>query len=228
MLKTRLCHYRNFIKHIFRLVEKYLRIHITQVHFYSPIPTVTELKQDIFTKVNDCVGLDFSVHDQMSNLNQIFFKYLKEYVPPVNPGLAQVDAFILYAMIRNKKPKSLIEIGSGESTKISLVALRRNEQEGVACQFKAIEPFPKAFLKEIRNNNFKLIESKVQDVDIEFLSQADMLFIDSSHVAKIGSDVNYEIIDIVTRLKVGAVVHWHDIMIPADYQREWIESGHMF
>ena len=65
-------------------------------------------------------------------------------------------------------------------------------------------------------------------MDIKILSQADILFIDSSHVAKIGSDVNSEILSIVPRLKVGALVHWHDIMIPVDYPKAWIESGSMF
>lgn len=229
IVKTKLRDFRNFIKkQTFRLAEKHLNVHITPVHFYSPIPNVSELKPDIFTKVNDCVGLELDIKNQLSYMNLIFPKYLKEYFPPVNGGLSQVDAFVLYAMIRNKKPKVLIEIGSGESTKISLSALGRNADEGVVCHFTAIEPYPKIFLKKILSKNFNLIVGKVQDVDIEFLSQADILFIDSSHVAKIGSDVNYEILDIVPRLKVGALVHWHDIMIPIDYPKGWIDSGNMF
>ena len=229
IVKTKLRDFRNFIKkHTFGLAEKHLKIHITPVHFYSPIPNVSELNPDIFTKVNDCVGLEFSVVDQLSNMKLIFPKYLSEYTPPVNLGLSQVDAFILYAMIRNKKPKVLIEIGSGESTRISLEALSRNADEGVACHFTAIEPFPKTFLKEIRNKNFELIESKVQDVDLRVFADADILFIDSSHVSKIDSDVNYEILNIVPQLKVGSFVHWHDIMIPMDYPKAWIESGNMF
>lgn len=229
IVKDKLRGFRNFIKkHTFRLAEKHLRTHITPVHFYSPIPNINELKSDIFTRVHDCVGLDWNIENQLSYFQLIFPKYIGEYIPPINQGLSQVDAFVLYAMIRGKKPKVLIEIGSGESTKISLSALGRNEDEGIACHFTAIEPFPKVFLKEIRNKSFELIESKVQDIDIEFLSQADILFIDSSHVAKIGSDVNYEILNIVPRLKVGSLVHWHDIMIPIDYPKGWIENGNMF
>lgn len=73
-----------------------------------------------------------------------------------------------------------------------------------------------------------MIEKKVQDVELKYFAEVDILFIDSSHVAKIGSDVNYEILQIVPQLKVGAVIHWHDIMIPSDYPRKWIESGAMF
>jgi len=229
MLKTKLRYYRDLTKKsIFIFVEKFFKVHITPVHYYSPIPTVSELKPDIFTKVNDCVGVEFSDDSQLNNMKLIFSQYLREYTPRVNEGLSQVDSFVLYAMIRNRKPRVLIEIGSGESTKISLSALSKNRDEGVECQFTAIEPFPNSFLKQVEKKNFRLIESNVQDVDLDLLSQADILFIDSSHVAKIGSDVNYEIHDIVPRLKVGALVHWHDIMIPVDYPKGWLENGNMF
>ena len=147
IIKNKLRAVRNFVKkNAFNLAEKYLRVHITPVHFYPPIPNIGELKQDVFTKVNDCAGIDFSVNDQLNNMKHVYSKYLSEYVPPANSGLSQVDSFILYAMLRSKKPKVLIEIGSGESTKISLTALMKNIQEGNTCQFTAIEPFPKPFL----------------------------------------------------------------------------------
>lgn len=219
---------RKIHKPTFKFAEKYLGVHITPVHFYSPIPNVSELNSAIYTHVNECIGLDLSVDNQIKYLNDNLSKYIGEYTPPVNSGLSQVDAFILYALIRNKKPSVFIEIGSGDSTKISLSAFDKNEKEGVTCEFTAIEPFPQKYLKDIKNNKFKLTEKKVQDVDVDFFSQADILFIDSSHVAKIGSDVNYEILDIVPRLKIGSLVHWHDIMIPLNYHKTWIESGNMF
>jgi len=219
---------RKMHKPIFRFSEKYLKVHITPVHFYSPIPNVSELNPDIFTEKNECIGLDLDVDKQLHFIETELSVFINEYTPPINQGLSQVDSFILYAMIRDKKPNILIEIGSGDSTKISLAALSENEKEGHICNFTAIEPYPKTYLKDVKNKNFKLIENKLQKVDIEKFSQADILFIDSSHVSKIGSDVNYEILDIVPRLKVGAIVHWHDIMIPFDYHKAWIESGNMF
>lgn len=80
-------------------------------------------------------------------------------------------------MIRAKKPRTLIEIGSGESTKVSLAALTKNESEGVSARFIAIEPYPQRFPKEITNKNFQLIERKVEEVDMGLLSTADILFI---------------------------------------------------
>lgn len=228
-LKDKLRVFKIFIKKkTFRLAESYLKIHITPVHFYSPIPNVSEINTSIYTNVNVCPGLEFNVNDQLYTLKNLIPKYQNEYKPHPQGGLSQVDAFILYAMIRTKKPKLFIEIGSGESTKISLKALEINEKEGAQCKFKAIEPYPLRYLKEIKNVNFQLIEKKVQDVDLSTFGNVDILFIDSSHVAKIGSDVIYEILHIIPRLKVGALIHWHDIMIPSDYPRIWIESGEMF
>ncbi len=225
MLKNRL---RKLHRPVFKFAEKHLKVHITPVHFYSPIPDTNELSSDIYTRENNCVGLDLSEGEQLDFFDDNLSKYVNEYVPPVNPGLSQVDGFILYALIRHKKPNVLIEIGSGDSTRISLEALKKNRAEGADYNFTAIEPYPKAYLKSVADPDFELIEKKAQDVDAEFLSQADLLFIDSSHVARIGSDVNHEILNVVPRLKVGAIVHWHDIMIPFDYHKAWIDSGNMF
>lgn len=213
---------------MFRSVESSFGLHITRVHFYSPIPTVGELKPEVFTRINDCPGINFDAPGQSDWLAGVSGKYLQEYTPQQNSGLAQVDAFVLYAFIREKKPKNMIEVGSGESTIIALAAIRKNAEEGFACKFTAIEPYPKDYLRKIEDRNFLLIAKKVQDVDISVFLDSDILFIDSSHVSKIDSDVNYEILNIVPRLKVGALVHWHDIMIPAEYPRAWMESTNQF
>ncbi len=73
-----------------------------------------------------------------------------------------------------------------------------------------------------------MIGRNLQEINIDLLKSADLLFIDSSHVSKIGSDVNYEILEIIPKLKVGAVVHWHDIMIPTNYWKRWIVDGNKF
>ena len=227
--KRRLIFARNFmVKKTFLFSEKYFRLHITPVHFYSPIPNVGELDHDIYAKVNDCAGIDLSAEDQYKSIEPVFRQYIGEYLPPSQGGLSQVDAFVLYAIVRSRKPKLMVEIGSGESTRISLEAVQRNREDGCPCAFIAIDPYPKKYLKSIGYDHFRLVEKKVQDVDLGLFSNADILFIDSSHVSKIGSDVNYEIFDIVPRLKVGALVHWHDIMIPGEYSRNWIESGTKF
>ncbi len=53
----------------------------------------------------------------------------------------------------------------------------------------------------------------------------DILFIDSTHVSKIGSDVNRLIFDILPALPRGVVVHFHDIFFPFEYPLEWLYEG---
>ena len=219
---------RAVARSLFQFAERRLRVHITPVHYYSPIPDVGRLPKTVFDDLNDCRGLELNSGEQQRFLEESVAKYRTEFVPRVNSGLSQVDSFVLYSMIRLRQPKVFIEIGSGESTKISLEALTQNRAVGVKSRFVAIEPFPRQYLREIRDEGFQLIERNVQDVSLSTFADADILFIDSSHVSKIGSDVNYEMLSIIPRLKVGAMVHWHDIMIPGDYPRSWIEGGRMF
>lgn len=203
-------------------------IHIMPVHFYSPIPSSQEISEDPFQKQNPCSGIDFNLETQFKYLNNVFSKYKSEYEPVANIGLAKFDAFVLYSMIRQKKPKLMIEVGSGESTKISLKALNKNLEEGNDYKFIAIEPYPRGYLKDMEDNRFSLKVSKVQNVETSYFSDADILFIDSSHISKIGSDVNYEMMNILPVMKVGSLIHWHDIMIPVDYPETWIRDEKIF
>ena len=70
--------------------------------------------------------------------------------------------------------------------------------------------------------------NKVQEIPLSVFQNADILFIDSSHVSKIGSDVNYEMLEIIPSMKLGSIIHWHDIMIPGDYPKSWLENNHIF
>lgn len=219
---------RTLKRSIFDMAEKFLGIHITPVHFYSPIPSSSEISSEDYLINHPCVGLDFNLDMQLNQLNEVFPKYINEYEPQVNSGLAKVDALVLYSIIRSKKPKLMIEIGSGQSTKIALAALEKNLSEGNDYKFIAIEPYPQPYLKDMTNDKFHLIIKKVQQVEVEVFNDADILFIDSSHVSKIGSDVNYEMLNILPTLKVGALIHWHDIMIPGEYPKTWVEEEKIF
>jgi hypothetical protein len=212
----------------FSFFERYLNLHITPADYYSPIPTLHKLDSQVFDKVFADTGLNWNLSGQLSYLNCIFTKYIGEYTPSPNTGLSLLDSFILYAMIRERKPTIMIEVGSGETTRISLQAMEINAREGFECRFYSIEPYPSDYLKNIRNRNFELINTELQAVEINFLREADLLFIDSSHVAKIGSDVNYEILEIVPQLKKDSIIHWHDIMMPSNYWKEWTYSKTKF
>jgi len=223
---VRLIHF--LAKRSFRFWEKYFSLHIIPAHFFSPIPVTYELDSSVFEKIYDCNGIDWNLAEQLEYLHKLFPKYHVEYTPSTNTGLSLVDAFALYAMIRERKPEIMIEIGAGNSTKVSLQALQMNTKEGNSHKFYSIEPYPGDDIKGIEDEDFELIHRKIQDVEIDLLSTADLLFIDSTHVSKIDSDVNYEILEIVPTLKVGSLVHWHDIVIPTNYWKEWIEDGNQF
>ena len=122
----------------------------------------------------------------------------------------------------------MVEIGGGDSTFISMAALEINRSEGYPCSFICIEPYPRDFLSKARWPDYKLIVEKVQDVNLSIFDNADVVFIDSSHVSKIGSDVNHEMFEILPRLKPGCLIHWHDIVIPTNYWRDWTEGGTQF
>ncbi len=216
-----------FLKYnIFIFFEKYFKIHITWANYYSPIPEISKLNKNDFGKIQSN-ALRLEKNKFKIYLNQ-FEKYLKEYKPSINPGLSRIDSFILFSIIRSQKPTKIVEIGSGFSTKVILSALDSNKTELNLCKLISIEPYPKSFLKEIERSDFQLLTKKIQDIDLDLFKDVDILFIDSSHVSKFNSDVNTEIFQIIPKLKKGAYIHWHDIMIPNDYPEYWIKDGNKF
>jgi|SRR5262245_10388626 len=205
--------------------ERFLGLHITPVHFYSPIPEINQLDPQVFDKIYDCQGIDWNLEEQFRYARDVFPAYRQEFTPPLIPSF---DCFILHSMIREKKPKIMVEVGAGGSTIVSLAALEQNQREGHDFKLCSFEPYPRAIVREIRNPSFTLLEKKVQEMDLDFLSTADLVFIDSSHVSKCDSDVNFLMLELMPRLKVGAVVQFHDIMIPKNYPKKWIEGGLFF
>ena len=133
-------------------------------------------------------------------------------------------------MIREKKPAKLVEIGSGGSTQIIASALKMNFLDNSRkSQLISIEPYPRDFLRKLSTDDrdfmeFSLIEQKVQEIDLsifESLQENDIIFVDSSHVFKPGSDVEFEFLQIYPNLKKCVLVHIHDIFFPYDYPIEW-------
>jgi hypothetical protein len=138
-----------------------------------------------------------------------------------NDQFGWLDARILVAMLRHHAPARVIEVGSGFSTLImsSVVAGHLWGRTHIT----AIEPFPRAFLAGLPHVD--LLQSKVQDVPLSTFDQlqpGDVLFIDSSHVAKTGSDVNYLFFEVIPRLKPGVLIHVHDIWLPLEYPQQWV------
>lgn len=217
---------RDALNFIFPFFEK-LGIHILPVSFYSPIPEVGKLDPSLFAKESEGAGINWNLEKQFGVLQDLS-PYIKEREFEKNEGLSVLDSAILHAMIRHQKPKRVIEIGAGQSTLFILQALKLLESEGHPSSFTTIEPYLNSHLRRLFPPGLDIVESVVQKVPTEFFSDCDLLFIDSSHVAKIGSDVNYEILEIVPRLKPGALVHFHDICFPKEYHSAWVNKNHYF
>jgi predicted O-methyltransferase YrrM len=141
---------------------------------------------------------------------------------PFPPG----DAIVLRMMMASCRPRRIVEIGSGFS---SACMLDSAEHIGIP-DFKliCIEPNPARLKSLLREDDFRrvsIIENFVQDVPIDMvdsLERNDILFIDSTHVMKTGSDVHHEFFNLLPRLKPGVIIHFHDIMYPFEYPRKWI------
>ena len=225
-----------FIK-LFRVWER-MGFHITQNHFYQPIPDIRTLPDNLWLRQSELVGIDMNEQRQIGLLNELSVKFKNEYDGLLEENSSKpkqfgpVDGEILYCMIRYFKPERIVEIGSGYSTYISAQAILKNEEEGGnKSELIAIEPYPNEALRRGFPGLTKLIPAKVETVELaEFtkLQENDILFIDSTHVLKSGSDVQYEYLEILPRLRKGVIVHIHDIFLPMEYPKEWVLKQFLF
>ena len=132
------------------------------------------------------------------------------------PGL---DAAIAYGLVRAKKPKQVLEVGSGHSTRFVLKAIKDGALfSTVTC----VDPAPRATLKGLDLNLIKLPVQLVDPNALPKLQKGDMLIIDSSHVAVSGSDVDWVINRLIPTLPSGVLVHFHDIFLPDSYPKSWL------
>jgi len=213
--------------------------HVSKVDFYSPLPDTRELGNNLFVSEVPMRGIDIDLEAQSALLQSFQDLYAGEYrafrdrspAPAAprfyfgNVSFESVDAEMLYCMVRNCKPRRVIEIGSGFSTLLTAEALAANKAGGHDAEFTAIEPYPPDFLNKPLPYPVNLKAKRVQEVPLDVFRQlgaGDILFIDSSHVVKIGSDTHYEFLQILPVLAPGVVVHVHDIFLPREYPRSWV------
>lgn len=134
------------------------------------------------------------------------------------------DAEFLYQFIRRTKPKKIIEIGSGNSTKIARLALIKSKEDaGVNCNHICIEPYEMPWLEDLQG--VTIIRERIEECAINWsteLDSGDLLFIDSSHIIRPQGDVLAEYLQIFPQLKPGVHVHIHDIFTPKDYPKSWV------
>jgi methyltransferase family protein len=229
--------FRRFGVHRLPLTRSLLRtlgVYPIRDHYYEPLFDPKHLSRDL-QQDRDLPGIDLNEGGQLDFLRSLNFA--NELIAIdieaeakdttsfslQNTSFKSGDAEFLYQFIRRTKPKRLIEVGSGYSTKLARVALRKNEEEnGAKCQHICIEPYEMPWLEEL---GIEIIREKVEDCPIslfEALEEGDLLFIDSSHMIRPQGDVLHEYLTVLPKLKNGVYVHIHDIFTPKDYLKEWI------
>jgi predicted O-methyltransferase YrrM len=209
-------------------------------HSSDPVPVIEEIikrKQQIFKiKKKEIDGIDLNEKAQLNLLEEIRKYYneipfeddkkeeLRYYFR--NKLYSYSDAIFLYSVIRYFQPSRIIEIGSGFSSAVMLDTNEYFLENKCSCTF--IEPYPEQFsstMSEKDAKTHKIIKSFVQDVDLNVFKQLkenDILFVDSFHVAKTGSDVNHIFFEILPQLNRGVLIHFHDIFYPFEYPENWI------
>lgn len=212
-------------------------------HFYSPIPMLDEMGEGaerLFGRwPQELPGISLNMERQLTLLTELSSYYPELPFPQhrmtgcryfyENPMYPHSDAIFLYAMMRHLKPRRIVEVGSGYSSCVMLDTNERFLDNGVACTF--IDPFPErllAFVYPEDRNRVEIVPKRLQDIELsrfQELGPNDILFIDSSHVLKLGSDVNYLLSEVLPALQIGVHIHFHDIFYPFEYPREWIEEG---
>jgi predicted O-methyltransferase YrrM len=206
--------------------------------FYSPIvdaAAVAARRDAIWPHRPRAEGIDFNDEGHRRVLGELFPRFIGNYDYPEhrkgdadeasfytqNSQFSWLDARALFVLLRAYPPRRIVEVGAGYSTILMADVNHRFLEDRVSI--RCIDPYPPAFLHKLRG--IDIVEHEVQGVSLDIfaaLEAGDVLFIDSSHVAKTGSDVNFLYFDVLPVLNRGVRIHVHDIFLPGDYPPEWV------
>jgi len=209
-------------------------------HFYSTIPSKQDIDSHSPESIDQVISkIDINIAGQKELLDKYCSLFPNYFFPAdkspqcryyYNNGFFNIsDSFFYFCFLHTVRPKKIIEVGSGFSSALSLDTAKSIENYNPSFTF--IEPYPQRLYNLISNEDkksTKIIESKVQDVDLDLFSEleeGDLLFIDSSHVSKYGSDLNHILFNIIPLLKRGTYVHFHDIFSNFEYPDHWLQQG---
>jgi hypothetical protein len=212
-------------------------------HYYSPLPDTRELgaeprHSEVWpARPRETPGIAWRDEEQVALCREVFARQERLAFadepsddPTVyfarNDQYSAFDAWVLEAFLRYLLPRRLIEVGSGFSTLVS-ARVNRELLDG-SMHVTCIEPYPRGFLVDGVPGISELRVEKVQETPLavfEELGENDVLFIDTSHVAKTGSDVVWLYQEVVPRLRPGVVVHIHDVFAPGEYPQAWVLDG---
>jgi hypothetical protein len=211
-------------------------------HFYSPVVSADDIerhRERVYAAVGarDLPGLALDLDAQCETFERIAAAAAGQpwgEQPQGNlrygfdnetfgPG----ESLVLWGMFCDLAPRRVIEVGAGWSTR-AILDIRDLVLEG-NLDITAIEPYASTVIPDLRcDPDLQVIEAAVQEAGVQrflALEAGDMLFVDSSHVVKFGSDVQFILNDVLPRLATGVRVHFHDVMYPFEYPLEWVRQG---
>ncbi len=212
-------------------------------HRLSPIPDLVDVRlrhSELFDDPPSALpGIDLETEAQLALLPQLAaFMPEMPFTDRAQPDLryklenrffSHGDALVLYGMLRLHRPHRYVEIGSGWSSALVLDVRDRFFDGDLHCIF--VDPNPKrldSLLRPEDGDSTRIYRQPLEEVWREVVAEVgpgDFLFIDSTHVGKIGSDVLIELHEMVPRLPAGVHVHFHDIFFPFEYPPSWVYDG---
>jgi len=225
----------------FRLLQR-AGVNLLPEHFYSGIPNLADLERRTdWRRPRTMYGINQRDVDEQVAL-------LGEWLGPhadllrsrsihreafvgggADGGYGEIEAEVLFGFVATTKPSRVTQVGCGVSTAVVLSAAERaGYKPDVAC----LEPYPSGWLQDqAKAGRIRLVDRPAQMVDFDTIADLgarDLLFIDSTHAVKPGSEVNYLIHEVLPRLRPGAWVHFHDIYFPYDYARDALDGDMLF
>jgi Methyltransferase domain len=210
-------------------------------HFYSPVPSPNEVEAAFARGGNGppFPGVDLNADTQFAILKELAAFYGELPFPKektaghryylANDSYGPYDVCVLYGMMRRLQPRRIVEVGCGYSSAALLDA--NDASFGGRIELTFIDPDLarlRCLLLPGEVSPATLIEKPVQDVPNHVfgaLASGDILLIDSSHVSKVGSDVNHLFFKVLPALKPGVWVHIHDVTGNLEYPRGWFDEG---
>jgi hypothetical protein len=220
-----------------KVLQEKFGVTITRADFYSEIPTIADLERAFFAP--SLLKLDSVFPDNavmMAELDRLMLAS-HEFDPPVKsskPGeygwmggqFSYSDAMAYYCMIRARKPRTIVEVGSGWSTRVAQMACERNGFGRIVC----VEPYPSEFLEALEG--IQVVRRRIQEVETRFindlLQNGDILFIDSTHTVRHDSDCLHVYLRVLPAVEVDITVHVHDIYFPDTLSLEQMRDNQLF
>lgn len=208
-------------------------------HFYDPQFHPRHLPPGYDRRERALAGLDLDVPGQLARLAELdSADELRALARDGAASGARLDAAnfgagdseYLYSMVRRFKPKRVFEIGSGNSSRVTLAALDRNAAEDPARkgELVCIDPYT---TRKLDGTRVRVVRQRVEELGVAFFSELernDVLFIDSAHVIRPQGDVLFEILELLPTLRPGVHVHVHDVYTPRDYPASFLVDRHSF